>query len=67
MVIVHATTSDGPDAQPWPPSNFNGLWVVVRRTGGRTLWRAIQLLKSDELRRTFASPKAATATEEGLT
>lgn len=43
MIIVRAVTSDGPDGQPWPPPDSNTLWSVVRRAGGCTLWRAIQL------------------------
>jgi hypothetical protein len=41
--ISHSVTSDGPDGQPWPPPDRNTLWAVVRRVGGCTLWRAIQL------------------------
>src|SRR6516162_288710 len=43
MIIVRAITSDGPDGQPWPPPDSNTLWAVVRRAGGCTVWRAIQL------------------------
>jgi hypothetical protein len=33
-----------PDGEPWPPSDGNALWVIVRRRAdGCTLWRAIQL------------------------
>ena len=48
--ILHSFTSDGPDGQPWPPSESDALWAVVRRFDGRTLWRAIQL-KSDPMPR----------------
>jgi hypothetical protein len=41
--ISHSVTTDSPDGQPWPPSENNDLWVIVRRSNGRTLWRAIQL------------------------
>ena len=41
--IMHAGTSDSPDGQPWPPSDSNALWAIVRRAEGCTLWRAIQL------------------------
>jgi hypothetical protein len=41
--ISHSVTSDSPDGQPWPPSDSNALWVIVRRAEGYTLWRAIQL------------------------
>jgi hypothetical protein len=43
LTILHITTSDGPDGQPWPPSEGNALWVMVRRADGCTLWRAIEL------------------------
>jgi len=36
-------TSDSFDGQPWPPSDENALWVIVRRRAdGGTLWRTIQ-------------------------
>ena len=41
--ILHDVTNDSPDGQPWPPSDSNALWVIVRRAEGHTLWRAIQL------------------------
>jgi hypothetical protein len=41
--ISHSTTSDSPHGQPWPPSDSNALWFIVRRAGGYMLWRAIQL------------------------
>jgi hypothetical protein len=41
--ITHTVTRDSPDGQPWPPSDSNARWVVVRRADGCTLWRAIQL------------------------
>ena len=41
--ITHTVTNDSPDGQPWPPSDSNALWVIVRRAEGYTLWRAIQL------------------------
>jgi hypothetical protein len=53
--ISLVTTTDSPDGQPWPPSDGNALWVVVRRADSRTLWRAIQFLKSDPLPRAFAN------------
>jgi hypothetical protein len=55
MTILHITTSDSPDGQPWPPPDRNALWVIVRRAERFTLWRAISLLKSGPLRRTFAT------------
>jgi hypothetical protein len=36
-------TADTPDGAPWPPSDGNALWVLVRRTDGCTLWRAIKV------------------------
>jgi len=44
--ILHSTTSDSPDGQPWPPSDSGALWVIVRRAHGRTLWRAVYLVIS---------------------
>jgi hypothetical protein len=41
--ISHSITSDSPDGQPWPPSESDAFWAIVRRFDGRTLWRAIQL------------------------
>jgi hypothetical protein len=41
--ISHSVTNDGPDNQPWPPSESDALWVIVRRGDGCTLWRSIQL------------------------
>ncbi len=43
MQISHSLTRDSPDGQPWPPSDSNARWVVVRRADGCTLWRAIEL------------------------
>jgi hypothetical protein len=53
MIIGHAVTSDGPDGQPWPPSDSNALGSSCG-AGGYTLWRAISLLKSKPLPPTFA-------------
>ena len=41
--ISYSLTSDGLDSQPRPPPDSNTLWAVVRRAGGCTVWRAIQL------------------------
>ena len=41
--ISHSVTSDSPDGQPWPPSDSDALWVIVRRADGCTLWRSMQL------------------------
>jgi hypothetical protein len=38
--ISLSVTSDGAQGQPWPPSESNALWVIVRRSDGCTLWRA---------------------------
>jgi hypothetical protein len=42
--ILHTITSDSPDGQAWPPPDGTALWVIERRAGGYTLWRAIQLV-----------------------
>jgi hypothetical protein len=52
MQISHSLTCDSPDGQPWPPSESDALWVMVRRADGCTLWRQLSLLKSDPLPRT---------------
>jgi hypothetical protein len=54
LKISHSVTSDSPDGRPWPPSDSNALWVIVRRAQGYTLWRAIQLAEVRPLPRTFA-------------
>jgi hypothetical protein len=63
--ISHSVTRDSPDGQPWPPSDSNALWVIVRRAEGYTLWRAIQLAEVRSAASDFCNfPKAATATKE---
>jgi hypothetical protein len=41
LVIVHDITDDD-EIGPRPPAD-DGLWVEVRRAGGRTLWRRLSL------------------------
>jgi hypothetical protein len=55
--IFRTVTVDGPDGQPWPPTERNALWRAVRRADGSTLWRAIELAKSDPLPRTSRFPE----------
>jgi hypothetical protein len=52
--ILHSVTSDSPDGQPWPPTERNILWRLVRRADDCSYWRAIKLAESDPLPRTFA-------------
>src|SRR5262249_49492331 len=52
--ISLSVTSDGPQGQPWPPSESDALWSIVRRADGCTVWRAIELAESDPLPRTSA-------------
>jgi hypothetical protein len=52
--IFHSVTSDSPDGQPWPPTERNILWRLVRRADDCSYWRAIELAESDPLPRTFA-------------
>ena len=49
-------TSDSPDGQPWPPSEGNALWVMVRRADGCTLWRAIELAQVRPAATDFENP-----------
>jgi hypothetical protein len=51
--ISLSVTSDGPQGQPWPPSESDALWSIVRRADGCTVWRAIELAESDPLPRTL--------------
>jgi len=44
MRILRAVTLDDFYGQPWPPPDRDVLWKVVRRAGGRTLWRAIKCI-----------------------
>jgi hypothetical protein len=47
FIIQHLVTSDMDDGQPLPPLIEDGLiWRVVRRNGGRTLWRRIYWVRS---------------------
>lgn len=44
LAIEHAVTADMDDGQPLPPFIEDGyVWHVVRRAGGRTLWRCLFL------------------------
>jgi hypothetical protein len=45
LQIQHATTADDLFGCPWPPSDGGG-WAVVRRAGGFTTWRLIQIKQS---------------------
>jgi hypothetical protein len=40
MQIRRIVTADDPLGEPWPPCDA-GLWCVVRRLCGFTMWRAI--------------------------
>jgi hypothetical protein len=65
LKISHTITSDDFYGLPWPPSDSNALWVIVRRAEGYTLWRAIQLAEVRSAASDFCNfPKAATATKE---
>jgi hypothetical protein len=44
--ISHSMTGDSPDGQAWPPPDGTALWAIVRRAGGYTLWRAIEVAES---------------------
>jgi len=52
--VTLTVTSDSPDGQPWPPTERNILWRLVRRADDCSCWRAIELAESDPLPRTFA-------------
>jgi hypothetical protein len=43
LIVEHVTTSDLPDGQVCPPYYDGAVWRVVRRSGGRTLWRCLYL------------------------
>jgi hypothetical protein len=62
--ISHSHTRDSPDGQPWPPSDSDARWVMVRRADGHTLWRTIQLAQSDRLPRTLTIPRLAATPNE---
>ena len=53
MKITHTVTGDSADRQPWPPTERNILWRLVRRADDCSYWRAIELAESDPLPRTF--------------
>ena len=52
--ILHSVTSDIPAGRPWPPTERNVLWRLLRRADGFSYWRAIELAESNPLPRTFA-------------
>ena len=55
--ISNSVTSDGPDGRPWPPPEGTACWAIVRRRAdGCTLWRSIELPKSDPLPADFCNP-----------
>ena len=41
--ILHSVTRDSPDGQPWPPTERNVLWRLLRRADNCSYWRAIEL------------------------
>jgi hypothetical protein len=44
LVIEHSTTADMPDGQALPPFiDDGGVWHLVRRADGHTLWRRISI------------------------
>jgi len=40
--ITRTVTSDSPDGQPWPPTERNILWRLLRRADDCSYWRAIE-------------------------
>ena len=52
--ITHTVTSDSADGQPWPPTERNVLWSLLRQADDCSHWRAIELAESDPLPRTSA-------------
>ncbi len=50
--ITRTVTSDSLDGQPWPPTERNVLWRLLRRTDGRSHWRAIELAQIRATKRT---------------
>jgi hypothetical protein len=52
MKITRTITIDSPDGQPWPPTERNVLWRLLRRADGFSHWRAIELAESNPLPRT---------------
>jgi hypothetical protein len=42
LCIIHVRTQDNTNGEPWPPDG-DGLWSVVRRERGLTVWRHISL------------------------
>ena len=65
--ISHSMTSDSPDGQAWPPPDVTALWVIVRRAGGYTLWRAIQLAQVETAATDFCNfPIGSNQPERGI-
>ena len=62
--ISHSMTSDCLDGQPWPPTERNILWRLVRRADGYSHWRAIELAESDPLPRTLQFRRGSNRNEE---
>ena len=52
--ILHSVTSDIPAGRPWPPTERNVLWRLLRRADGFSYWRAIELAESNPLPRTLS-------------
>jgi hypothetical protein len=44
--ITRTVTSDSLDGQPWPPTERNVLWRLLRRADDCCYWRAIELAES---------------------
>ena len=64
--ISLVTTNDSPDGQPWPPPDSNLLWVLVRRAGGVSLWRAIQLAQVRSAATDFCNSPIGSTQLKGL-
>jgi hypothetical protein len=56
MKITRTVTNDSPNGQPWPPTERNVLWRLLRSADGCSHWRAIELAESDPLPRTWQFP-----------
>jgi hypothetical protein len=54
LKIFRTVTSDSADGRPWPPTERNVLWAMVRRGESCTLWRAIEFAESDPPATDFA-------------
>ena len=58
MQIRRIVTADDPLGEPWPPCDA-GLWCVVRRLCGFTMWRAIGWVETAVNEYIEASPASA--------